>query len=287
MAGGTIRGTKGDYRHYKPCYPKAGTGITIDNSDTVFPVINADDQGGITEIQGSRHIVVDDTDPKRPKISTSGLVDKVFGTDQIIVDNTDEDNPIVKTTGLVESVTLDNQTEWGGLSLDGTSRNPVVTNKKYYSREIYTYSNNIEFTSSNSNTWFSGDKGKLLFDSSVGLSIQDDFELDSGEILIKRDGTYSLVSMILFYSTFDVVLNNINLGARLGSANQSKYPLSAYYTTNLYSTKYQSVLSTYTGVLGKNNRISQVIYIPTISGSNKIIITKNWYRSSIQINRIG
>lgn len=287
MAGGTIRGTKGDYRHYKPCYPKAGTGVTIDNSDPVFPIVNADDQGGITEIQGSSHIVVDDTDPKRPKISTSGLVDKVSGTDQIIVDNTDEDNPVVKTTGLVESVTLDNQTEWGGLSLDGTSRNPVVTNKRYYSREIYYYSNNIEFTSSDSNTWFSGDKGKLLFDAKVGLSTQDDFELDSGEILIKRDGIYSLVSTILFYSTFDVTLDNINFGVRLGAANQSKYPLSAYFTTYLYSTKYQSVLFTYAGVLPKNSRISQILYTPTISGSDKITIFKNWYRSSIQINRIG
>ncbi len=120
----STRGTTGDYRHYPPCYPKGGAGITIDNTDPVFPVISVDGgTSGVTEVVGSSHVTVDSSDPSKPVVATSGLVNRVHGEGQIIVDNTDEDNPIVRTTGLVESVNGSSQ-----ITVDNTDEeNPVIS----------------------------------------------------------------------------------------------------------------------------------------------------------------
>ena len=36
----STKGTTGDYRHYPPCYPKAGVGVTVDETDPIFPVVS-------------------------------------------------------------------------------------------------------------------------------------------------------------------------------------------------------------------------------------------------------
>jgi hypothetical protein len=71
----------GNYSYWKNCLTmiRAGTGITVDNSDPMKPIINATGGGGggIESIVAGDNITVDDTDPLNPIINAGGGLPKV------------------------------------------------------------------------------------------------------------------------------------------------------------------------------------------------------------------
>ena len=64
----------GNYSYWKNCLTmiRAGTGITVDNSDPMKPIINATGGGGgggIESVVAGDNVTVDDTDPLNPIIN--------------------------------------------------------------------------------------------------------------------------------------------------------------------------------------------------------------------------
>mgnify|MGYP003437069598 CR=1 FL=1 len=67
----------GNYSYWKNCLTmiRAGTGITVDNSDPLKPIINATGGGGgggIESVVAGDNVTVDDTDPLNPIINARG-----------------------------------------------------------------------------------------------------------------------------------------------------------------------------------------------------------------------
>lgn len=67
----------GNYSYWKNCLTmiRAGTGITVDNSDPMKPIINATGGGGgggIESVVAGDNVTVDDTDPLNPIINAGG-----------------------------------------------------------------------------------------------------------------------------------------------------------------------------------------------------------------------
>jgi len=81
----------GNYSYWKNCLTmiRAGTGITVDNSDPMKPIINATGGGGgggIESVVAGDNVTVDDTDPLNPIINAGGglptiCVIDAYGTD--------------------------------------------------------------------------------------------------------------------------------------------------------------------------------------------------------------
>lgn len=165
----SIRGTMGDYRHYPPSYPQAGSGITIDNSDPVHPIIDASDQGGITEIQAGDHILVDSTEPKRPIVNTSGLVSNVVV-------------PADKQTILTTSKDSN-----GVVTIDPNVSMPVTT--AYFDTELTLPHNNVHYD---------GSEGIVKFNK-FHNTFGNGYTIDSdGRLYIKKSGSYVINVWVVY-----------------------------------------------------------------------------------------
>lgn len=73
----------GNYSYWKNCLTmiRAGTGITVDNSDPKKPIINATGGGGgggIESVVAGDNVKVDDTDPLNPIINAGDGLPKVI-----------------------------------------------------------------------------------------------------------------------------------------------------------------------------------------------------------------
>ena len=73
----------GNYSYWKNCLTmvRAGTGITVDNSDPMKPIINATGGGGgggIESVVAGDNVTVDDTDPLNPIINAGDGLPKVI-----------------------------------------------------------------------------------------------------------------------------------------------------------------------------------------------------------------
>jgi hypothetical protein len=87
----------GNYSYWKNCLTmiRAGTGITVDNSDPLKPIINATGGGGgggIESVVAGDNVTVDDTDPLNPIINAGGglpfktIMWTAYATDEYVAD---------------------------------------------------------------------------------------------------------------------------------------------------------------------------------------------------------
>ena len=257
----SIRGTRGDYRHYPPCYPDAGIGITIDNTDPIHPVINADDQGGVTEIQAGINISVDSTDPKRPIISSDdqGGITEIQAGSNISVDPTDPKRPIVS---LSEQV----------------------------SEGYFYFGSDVVFDNNDAGIWFQGNHGRLLFTNTrhvVGSSIA----LVSGAIGILDTGIYSIdMGMAVRIEggsrTYTTTYLSIGFG---GSPNADKTIVDTPFARSLVMKDDPGVCNKCSTIthIDAGTYISPVIPIPALPDGGKYIISGTWYHSGVHVKRLS
>ena len=76
----------------------AGTGVSIDTTDPINPVISVTGSGVVASVVAGTGIGVDSTDPLHPIVSNTGVLGVVAGTN-VTVDNTDPQHPIVASSG--------------------------------------------------------------------------------------------------------------------------------------------------------------------------------------------
>lgn len=99
---------------------RAGTNVTVDNTDPENPVVSSA-ASGVTSVVAGTAIAIDNTDPAHPVVSNAGVRTLVAGS-AIGVDTTDPRNPIINNNGIRTIVAGTNVT------VDTTDpRNPIVS----------------------------------------------------------------------------------------------------------------------------------------------------------------